>query len=388
MLAAWLALEVAAFASEQSLRVEERNLFYVAPFFLIGLLLWIERGVPRPSPAVAAAALVAAALPGALPYTQLIGLPAVSDTPALLPLWSLADEGVGLDNVAVTVVGASICAGLAFLLVPRRLALVLPLAVLCYFAVSQKPIEGKFRAASIGSLFAGITVPDVDWIDKEAGHDGNVAAIWSGNTDRLSIWENEFFNRSVGTVYRTGAPLEGDLAETPVSVERRTGLMHGPDGKVVRGGYVLTDGSVLLDGRVVARDARKGMLLYRVDGPLRQTTRVEGLYAQDTWSGPEVSYTRLRCTGGRVAVELQSDPALFSQPQTVRALVGARQAASVRVPPRGTRVLRVPLEPRGGNCVVRFRVAPTAVPSVVTNGRNPDPRELGLHFNRFTFSRG
>ena len=40
----WLVLEVAAFASEQSLRVEERNMFYVAPLFLIALLLWIERG--------------------------------------------------------------------------------------------------------------------------------------------------------------------------------------------------------------------------------------------------------------------------------------------------------------------------------------------------------
>ena len=61
-------LEVAAFASALSPRVQERNLFYVAPLFLIALLAWIERGMPRPPRAAAVAAVVAAALPGALPY--------------------------------------------------------------------------------------------------------------------------------------------------------------------------------------------------------------------------------------------------------------------------------------------------------------------------------
>ena len=46
----WLVLEVAAFASEQSLRVEERNMFYVAPLFLTALMLWVERLCPRPRP--------------------------------------------------------------------------------------------------------------------------------------------------------------------------------------------------------------------------------------------------------------------------------------------------------------------------------------------------
>ena len=40
----WLVLEVAIFASEQTFRIEERNMFYVAPLFLIALLVWIERG--------------------------------------------------------------------------------------------------------------------------------------------------------------------------------------------------------------------------------------------------------------------------------------------------------------------------------------------------------
>ena len=63
----WLVLEVAAFASDQSLRVEERNMFYVAPLFLIALLLWIERGAPRPrGDAAIAAASAAGSSPSAV----------------------------------------------------------------------------------------------------------------------------------------------------------------------------------------------------------------------------------------------------------------------------------------------------------------------------------
>jgi hypothetical protein len=381
----WLVLEVSVFASQPSVsRIQERNMFYVAPLFLIALLVWIERGLPRPPLLAAITVTIAAALPGAIPYEDFIGLSAVSDTLALLPLWTLSDSGVGLQNIGLVVVCASILAGLLLLLVPRRYALVLPLLVLAYFAVSQKPIEGKQRAASIGDLFAGITVPHRDWIDRAVGSNADVAAIWSGNTDRFAIWENEFFNRSIGPVYDTGAPLPGDLPETPLKVDRATGLMRA-GGKIVRAAYVLTDGSVSLAGKVIARDERKGMLLYRVDGPLRQTTRVEGLYPQDTWSGRTVTYTRLSCPGGTVAVELQNDPALFKRANTVTATAGGRVVGRVSVPPRAVRVLRVPLEPVRRTCTARFTVAQTAIPAVVTNGENADPRALGIHFNRFSY---
>ncbi len=261
----------------------------------------------------------------------------------------------------------------------------LPLLVLVYFGVSQKPIEGKYRQASILDLFQGITAAHPDWVDRAVGRDADVSLIWSGNTDKYSIWENEFFNRSVRRFYYTAAPLQGDLPEQPLAVDRSTGLMRGPDGKVVHASYVLTDGTVDVGGRLVAQDARKGIVLVRIDGPLRQVSRVEGLYSQDTWSGPNVSYTRLACRGGSVVVSLQSDPSLFTKPTTVVAFVGGSEVARVVVPPTEPRTLTVPLQPRGTTCVATFRVSPTAVPAVVTKGQNPDPRVLGIHFSGFTY---
>jgi len=268
--------------------------------------------------------------------------------------------------------------------VPGRYALVLPLLVLVYFAVSQKPIEGKHRAASLGALFAGITNPHRNWIDRAVGSDAQVAAIWSGNTDRYAIWENEIFNRSVGKVYDLGSTLSGDLPETPLTVDKRTGIMSA-NGSPVRSRYVLADSSVELDGTVVARDARKGMFLYRLSGPLRQTSYVTGLYPQDTWSGPTVEYTRLDCRGGSITVQLQSDPGLFTKPQTVVASVNGREVGRVRVPPTATRLLAAPLVRDHRTCTVTFTVSPTAVPVVVTKGVNTDPRELGIHFTRFSY---
>jgi hypothetical protein len=380
----WLVLEVAAFASVHQLRVEERNTFYVAPLFLTALLVWVDRGAPRPNRITATAALVAGALPGVLPYEHLINLNAVSDTIGLLPIWSLHSALFPIEQVALVVTLASIVAAGVFVGVPRRYALVLPLLVLVYFAVSQKPIQGKHRTASLGALFAGITNPHRDWIDRAVGRNAQVAVIWSGNTDRYAIWENEIFNRSARRFYYTESQLQGDLPEQPLSVNRRTGVMS-TGGKPVRARYVLADSSVELDGTVVAEDVRKGMLLYRVSGPLRQTSYVTGLYPQDTWSGPTVQYTRLDCSGGSVTVRLQSDPSLFTKPQTVVALVRGQQVGRVTVPPAGTRQLTAPLQRHDRTCTVTFRVSPTAVPAVATEGVNPDPRELGIHFTLFAY---
>lgn len=381
----WLILEVSAFASVHQLRVEERNIFYVAPLFLIGLLVWIDRGAPRPGVAAGAAALTAGALPGVLPYEHLITLNAVSDTPALLPIWSLHSALFPLEQVALVVTLACIVAAGVFLAVPRRWAVVLPLLVLVYFAVSQKPIMGKHRTASVGALFAGITNPHRDWVDRTVGSDAHVATIWTGNTDRYAIWENEIFNRSVGPFYYLVSQLSGDLPETALTVDRETGVMSA-NGKPLRSRYVLTDSSVELGGKIIARDARKGMFLYEVKGPVRQTSYVSGLYPQDTWSGPTASYTRLDCPGGTLTVRLESDPALFTEPQTVTAFVGGKRVSSVSVPPGQTELLDVPLTRRDKTCTADFKVSPTAIPAVVTGGTNPDPRNLGIHFTRFDYS--
>jgi glycosyltransferase involved in cell wall biosynthesis len=378
-LTAWLLLEVGAFASALSPRIQERNLFYVAPLFLIALLAWIERGMPRPPRAAAIAAVLAAALPGALPYHHLIDVPAESDTLALLPLWWLQETVVGMDTIPVVVVAAAAAIGLLFLSISPRYALVLPAVVLLWFAFATERIERfdhGFPKASIGALYQGITAPRRDWVDAAVGRNADVAFVFSGKDATHhpdTLWENEFYNRSIGPVYDLRQPSMGGLPETHVT-QRADGVLLA-DGKPVRHAYVLSEESVPLAGAVVARDDLKGMALRRTHGFVRIGYRVQGLYPNDTWSGKRVTYTRLRCGGGTVTAHMLRDTKLVSGQQTVRA--GGR---SVTFGSSDEADLTVPLRPLNGVCRAVFTVTPTAVPGPA------DPRVLGVHFLEFRYA--
>jgi hypothetical protein len=377
-LSAWLLVQVAAFASRHSLRVEERNMFYLAPLFLIALALWVERGLPRPPLPTAVAALAAAVLPALLPFSTLIGVSAVSDTFGLLPWWTVHEWGVPLDRLWLVVLGACAVAALAFALLPARFGLLLPALVLLFFAVTTQPVDERTRKASIGALFQGITEPDRDWIDRAV--DGKVAAIWTGRLDPLTVLENEFFNRSVGRVYTTGAgELPGALAQEMLRPDTTTGLLIDPVASPILVPYVLVDNELPLHGRVVARDETKGLRVVAPDGRLRLEYTLEGIY-DDGWSKARATYRRYECTGGSLAVTVESDLNLFPGPQTILARVDGRVVARSRIPREGEGRLVVPLGAnRPRSCFVEFAITPTAVP-----GRE-DRRRLGTHFRELEF---
>jgi hypothetical protein len=383
-LVAFLVVVVAAFASQPSVaRIEERNMFYVAPFALIALLAFVSDEAIRPRLHVLmTAAAVAAVLPVFIPYPRLITTSAVSDTFALLPWWWVQDRGIHLDDLRWVVLAVGAIAAVAFVLVRGRVALVLPLLVGAYFAATTFVVENGrhgLHRASVGSLWAGIRVQHPDWIDRAAGSGADVAYLWTGKLSAYTIWENEFFNRSFGRVLDLTGPSPGGLPELPVE-RRPDGRLADADGPV-RAQFVLADGSVDVAGRPIARDPRIGLVLYRTRGPVVVLTKVEGLYPNDTWSAKNVTYTRVACPGGRLSVLLASDPSLFRRPQ----VVVARSAGVVRtamIAPAGQSRLTVPLRRgAGGVCRVQFAVARTAVPGPT------DPRPLGAHFLRFDYRR-
>ena len=381
----WLVLEVAIFASEQSFRVEERNMFYVAPLFLIALLVWIDRGLPRGTVWATAAIILAAALPGALPYSRYIGLNAISDTIALLPLGWLVEQGLGLDDVGLVVVFIAAAAGCSSC--SCRAGTRSCCRCSCSSTSPSRRRRSSPSTTSSRSSRSSAASPRrrSTWTGSTArsARDAKVAAVWTGNTDKHTIWDNELFNRSVGTIYRTGEELPGGLAQTPVTVSRATGdLLAG--GRPVRAQYVLADTSLALKGAVIGRDAPKRMVLYRVDGPLRQISRVSGVYG-DTWSGRDVTYTRLDCTGGTLAVQLQSDENLFTRPNVVTLSSGIHSLGSATVPVTGTRTLRIPLSPARRALRRPLPRRGHGRPAVVLGPPNTDTRELGVHFNRFTY---
>ena len=377
-----LLLVVAAFASEFANRIQERNTFVVAPFFLIALLVWVDRGLPRPRWVAPTVAVACAALPLAIPFERFIETGAISDTLALLPIWS-AYGSLLFDSIDATVLVGGILAAALFMFVPRQWALALPAATLLFFAAISYNVwfgEHGFQQASVGALYQGIRVGDRDWIDKAVPADAKAAFVWKGVTDRFAVNQNEFFNRRVGPVYFIGGPTPGGLAETEVAIDEATGEIRTADGRRVDARYVLTEDVISPDGVVVARDPGLGVTLWRVSGPLVATaTRIEGLYPGDTWSGRTVTWTRERCRGGTLTVSLTSDPQLFDADQVVTASVAGEVVGRARIAPTGTARLRVEPKPGRGTCRVVFRVARTKVPG------GGDDRELGAHFNTFDY---
>jgi 4-amino-4-deoxy-L-arabinose transferase-like glycosyltransferase len=382
----WLLLVVSAFASVFAQRIQERNLFVVAPLFLVLLLAWVERGATRPRVVTLAAGGVAAALVLAIPFERFIETSALSDTLMLLPWWNVQDH-VTLEWVAELALLLAAALAAAFVLVPRRWALVLPLVVLAYYAAVFHPIwAGKhgIKQASAGAVFQGIRGVSRDWVDEALPEDARAAVLWTGRADRFTVNQNEFFNRGVGDVYYTRQPTPGGVGEIAVRIDPDDGLVRLPRGRPLEAEYLLADGSITPDGEVVARDDLLGTTLWRIGGQVVSTTTIAGLYPNDTWSGPEATWTRRRCRGGELVVTVTSDPSLFRSPQRVTAAPARGRIVRVQVEPNESAELHVPLPDRLATCVVKFRVSPTAVPAEL-DPRSGDNRVLGVHFQSFVY---
>jgi hypothetical protein len=388
-LCAWLVLEVAAFASQYSHRIEERNLFYLMPLFIIALLAWIERGQPRPSRASIAAAGVAAALPGAIPFLSLLNITSQSDTIGLQPWWYVGDALVGRSSVSVVVVLVSLALGALFLWLGPRYAPLLPILVAVGFLATWLPLQlwtHSFPRLASSAYHQGIGAQR-SWIDAAVGRDAHVGVLWSGGND-LAVWQNEFWNRSIDRVYDLGTPLPGDMPSIPVTIDQATGALRDGAGRPITEPYVLASSTVDLLGRRIASDPAKGLVLYKVTSPARTTTQVVGLYddPDSPWSSGHVTWRRFDCRGGSLAVQLRSDNQLFTKPQTV-VISGTTPARTLKLAPGASASLHLPLTPARGVCRVGFLISPTRRPAEVPRLRNPDTRTLGVHFDELRYLR-
>ncbi len=379
-----LVAEVAVFASRESFRIEERNDFYLAPLALIAMIGLLARDVVPSSRRVrVAAAVVAGVLPVSIPFARFVNTSAISDTLGLLPWWWLQDQGVHFGSLRFIALGVGLAVGAAFVLVPRRYAAVFPALVLVYLVLASAVAENGrhgIHEASAGALFAGIRKAHPDWIDRTVGRQADVAFLWHYAGETRPLWNNEFFNRSVGTVYTVNGPdpADGGLPETPVFA-RSDGVLATAAGAVPRVHYAVSFADIA--GTPLARDSQIGLTLYRVDGPLVILTKVSGVYP-DTWAGRTVTYRRFSCDGGTLSVRLGTDEHLFTGDQTVSAAELGRVVRTIHIAPTDQPTLRVPLRPDAHKtCTVRFTAAKLRVPG------SGDERRLGAHYYSFDYSK-
>ena len=374
----------AAYAADPTAeRIVERNVFHMAPLAFIALAAWAGWGAPRPWWAVAPAALFAGTLTLALPLNNFLNGVAVHSTPSLLPIWRWRDRLFSPDSIDEVVFVAAAMAALLFVLIPRELAVAIPIAVLLFYAAGNRPVEGYTHGASVGSMIGGVGTAPRDWVDRGVGRDTDVATFWWGGTNAITFYEGYFFNRSLGRAYTLSGPWDGIVHAFRHSELKPDGRLVHLDGRPVRERYVFTDRETRFRGTVVASDPSVGLVVYRTDGPLTAVERIDGLFP-DRWSGAGFRYKRFDCAPGTLRLSVTSSLLIHPRPLVVSVSVNGVERPSVTIPSRA-RPSRVDIPVRPGEsrqCLVELGMD---TGSGLVVGEN-DQRQLGLRFESVRYS--
>jgi len=310
----WMVLFVGTFASHYSLRIEERNMFYVEPLLLLALVMWLDKGLPRPPRLTAAAVVAPAALLLSLPLENLFNLSLLADTPGLIPLMRVSVHlKEGIDGARVLLALGILAAGLFFVLVPRRWGVVLAPIGIALFLVFSSVTVLKAWAGQSRATHASQGTNELSWIDDKIGRDADAAFLFTPDlqADPHPMLQSEFWNRSVRRVFLLDAADPNGYPAIQTTLSRDGRLVTAAGTRQPK--YVVTAPGVAIEGKLLASTPR--LSLFRVSSPLRLVDRASGLTA-DGWTGAEATYTRYRPGAKAVFVDL-SRPDLPAPPSQV-----------------------------------------------------------------------
>lgn len=275
----WLITLAAVYMSHRTpARVFDRYTFYAVPLMLIALLAWIQLGMPRPRRTTRVVVATACMLPLILPFNSLLDgteWGTSSSAVGLVP-WYLIKQLADLSGTGILFLATVLLVtGLFGLRVVRANAATSHLLVrttLIYFVAVGLIAQIANMAVASNAADFGLGSSSAAWIDRAVPRGAQVSVIWTGVDRRgvngwYAIWENEFFNRSVGPVYYLDEPVRYGLGQT--KLHRAGEDLVRASGKTVRAEYVLTDGTLPIVGRRIASDRSTGMALYRVAGAIR-----------------------------------------------------------------------------------------------------------------------
>ncbi|HET8969242.1 MAG TPA: hypothetical protein VFN06_07430, partial [Gaiellaceae bacterium] len=254
-------------------RLHDRYAFYLLPLWLIVVVVWLADGLPRPLVATAVGVGIALVLPAILPFHQLANEAGIDTVPGAFWVWvegQVAGPGPlsGSRLLAVFVIG--LLAAVVFL--PRRLALLVPVAVLAVFAVTSVVAWDRMIGAPEDAVFAGGL--ERAWVDELVPEDARVTKLYlesascpASGTTRHALFLTEFFNSAVDRAAYIGDSIPDGLPIERVEVE--DGRLVLPNGDPLEAEYVLTQPGIELEGRRVGTGTAAGLVLWETDGAVR-----------------------------------------------------------------------------------------------------------------------
>lgn len=297
---------VGAFASRFVEHVTERQLLSVAPPVFVAFAVWLRRGTPRPQPTTSLVAFAVAAAALLLPLDRVTTPAAYADSPSMIPLELLsrhldkpAFEGLYAGTLAVLL--------LAAVLLPRRLvpalAVVVALALAAGSAVASVEIRDRSQTERLRT-FAGAKV---GWIDAAGERD--VGLLVTDERFWPSTWEQLFWNESVTKVLRLRGAESPGIVPQEVVTTRPDGVLEtrSGGGVDVRAVAAPTGTSIVGDaiGALPASFEQPGMVLWRVEPPVRISRRVVGLHPNgDLYGGESARILVYGCRPGHLELTL------------------------------------------------------------------------------------
>jgi hypothetical protein len=253
-------------------RLHDRNVFYLAPLWLIVLAVWLAEGLPRPLVATAIGAVLALALPLLLPFRYIAGDVGVDVVPSAL--WARLEEQLTGEVVTARKLLALLLVALlvAVAVLPRRLRWVFPAVLLASFAVTAVLAWERIADAEENKVFAGGY--DKSWIDDRLPDDARVTKLYLDSAacptsalTRHALYLTEFFNARVER-----AAYIDDSIPDGLPIER---VDVGPGGQLIRddgtplvADYVYTQPGLALAGEKVASGTSADLVLWRIGGPV------------------------------------------------------------------------------------------------------------------------
>ena len=255
-------------------RLHDRYAFYLLPLWLVLFVIWLADGLPRPVVATAIGVGLALVLPAMLPFHQLANEAGIDTVPGALWVWieaQVAGPGPlsGSRLLAVFVVGLLAAA----VLLPRRLALLVPVAVLAVFAVTAVLAWDRMIGAPEDAVFAGGL--ERAWVDELVPQDARVTKLYieseacpTSTLTRHALFLTEFFNQTIDRAAYIGPSVPDGIPLPGVNVAPG-GALELAAGEPLVAEYVFTQPGIELDGDRVATGTNAGLVLWRVDGPVR-----------------------------------------------------------------------------------------------------------------------
>jgi hypothetical protein len=326
----WLCAEVGVFASRNVGHLAERNLFPVVPLLVLGLVVWLERGAPRPWIAATGAAVLSVALLAEVPWERFTTLDATPSAFTQIPLFKLTPD-VNLDTVVPL---AAVILLVACAVAPRRLLAVGIPAVLLALGAAASVSASRFIAQESRYVQALTLGKQNDWVDANAS--GPVTFVYT-QLNPETVWESRFWNSKITAANGfLGVPVVG--LNLPSVTPREDGLVVGAHGQTVRTPYVLSSPYFDLDGRQV-ETARGIVVLWKINPPLRIHRWLYGVAYDDSVPTGAAGVQIYACRGGTLSGLITAP-----EPRSVAVSRNGRAYKTLRAVPDPPRRFRIPVD--------------------------------------------